>query len=77
MPPLLRPFKGRYGLLDYEKAFCPDIKAGMDIFDMRQIDRERGCMVVVRPDQYVAAILPLDALDELAVFFGGFMLAAD
>ena len=77
VPELLRPRKGRYGLLDYEKAFCPDIKAGMDIFDMRQIDRERGCMVVVRPDQYVAAILPLDALDELAAFFGGFMLAAD
>ena len=27
---------------------------------MRGIDRERGCMVVVRPDQYVAHVLPLD-----------------
>ena len=29
----------------------------------------RGCVVVVRPDQYVAAVLPLDATDELAAFF--------
>ena len=30
-------------------------------------------MVVVRPDQYVAHILPLDAHRELAAFFDGFM----
>ena len=32
-------------------------------------------MLVVRPDQYVAHILPLDAHDALAAFFAGFMLA--
>ena len=26
MPPLLLPRKGRYGLIDYEKMFCPDLK---------------------------------------------------
>ena len=26
MPPLLLPRKGRYGLIDYEKLFCPDLK---------------------------------------------------
>ena len=59
---------------DYEKMFCPDLKSGHDIFDMRGIDRDRGCMVVVRPDQYVAHVLPLDAHAELAAFFDGFML---
>lgn len=34
----------------------------------------RGCMVVVRPDQCVALVLPLDAYDELGAFFEGFML---
>jgi hypothetical protein len=29
MPALLLPKKGRYGLLDYEKMFCPDIKSGL------------------------------------------------
>ncbi|MGK9050350.1 FAD-binding monooxygenase [Neorhizobium petrolearium] len=74
MPALLLPAKGRLGLRDYEKMFCPDLRSGRDIFDMRGIDRERGCMVVVRPDQYVAHVLPLDAHAELAAFFDGFML---
>jgi hypothetical protein len=29
--------------------------------------------VVVRPDQYVAHVLPLDGHQELAAFFAGFM----
>jgi hypothetical protein len=74
MPPLLLPAKGRHGLLDYEKMFCADIKSGSDIFTMRGIDREAGCMVIVRPDQYIAHILPLDAYEELSSFFDGFML---
>lgn len=74
IPELLLPHKGRYGLQDYEKSFCPDLKRSQDIFDMRGINRAEGCMVVVRPDQYVAHILPLDAHADLAVFFEGFML---
>jgi len=73
MPSFFLPRKGRYGLCDYEKMFCPDLKGGHDIFDMRGIDRERGCMVVVRPDQYVAHVLPLDAHPQLAAFFDAFM----
>jgi hypothetical protein len=41
---------------------------------MRGIDRDAGCMVIVRPDQYVAHVLPLDAYAQLAAFFDGFML---
>ena len=74
MPPLLVPRKGRYGLRDYEKTFSPDLKSGQDIFDMRGVDRQRGCLVIVRPDQFVAHILPLDSRGELAGFFDGFML---
>jgi phenol 2-monooxygenase len=74
MPPFLLPPKGRYGLRDYEKMFCADLKSGHDIFTMRGIDRERGCMVVVRPDQYVAHVLPLDGHEQLAAFFDGFMM---
>ncbi len=74
MPTFLLPRKGRLGLRDYEKMFCADLKNGNDIFDMRGIDREHGCMVVVRPDQYIAHVLPLDAHEQLADFFDGFML---
>jgi phenol 2-monooxygenase len=76
MPALLLPQKGRYGLRDYEKMFCPDLKAGVDIFALRGIDRARGCLVVVRPDQYVAHVLPLEAHAALADFFAGVMLPA-
>jgi len=73
MPSLLLPRKGRYGLCDYEKMFCSDLKSRNDIFTMRGIDREQGCMVLVRPDQYVAHVLPLDGYQQLAAFFDGFM----
>lgn len=74
MPALLRPLKGRYGLCDYEKVFSPDLKSNLDIFELRRIDRQQGALVVVRPDQYVAHVLPLDAHRELAAFFAGFMM---
>lgn len=74
MPKLLLPAKGRLGLRDYEKMFCPDLKNGPDIFDLREIDRERGCIVIVRPDQYVAHVLPLDGFAELSSFFQPFMI---
>jgi phenol 2-monooxygenase len=74
MPPLLLPRKGRYGLKDYEKVFCAEPDSVTNIFDMRSVDRQRGCVIVVRPDQYVAHILPLDGYAEITSFFEGFML---
>jgi phenol 2-monooxygenase len=73
MPSVLLPRKGRFGLTDYEKMFCPDPKAD-DIFELRGLDREMGCMVVVRPDQYVAHVLPLHAHDALTDFFAGILI---
>jgi phenol 2-monooxygenase len=74
LPAFLLPKKGRFGLCDYEKMFCADPKSGQDIFDMRGIDRERGCVIVVRPDQYVAHALPIEATAEISAFFAEFML---
>jgi hypothetical protein len=56
-------------------VFCPDLKNGPDIFDLRGIDRAQGALVVVRPDQYIAHVLPLGAHEALAAFFSAFMLA--
>jgi phenol 2-monooxygenase len=77
VPPLLRPNKGDLDLVDYEKVFCPALNEGKDIFDMRGIDLDEGCMVIVRPDQYVAHILPLDGHAELAAFFDGVLRRCD
>ncbi len=76
LPRLLQPAKGRYGLRDYGKVFSPDLKTGRDVFELRGVDRANGALVVVRPDQYIAHVLPLDAHEVLARFFARFMRAA-
>ena len=76
LPALLLPSKGQLGLLDYEKVFSPDLKsAGQDIYDMRGVDRQQGALVIVRPDQYVAQVLPLGDHAALSAYFEAFMLA--
>ncbi|MGC3940984.1 FAD-dependent monooxygenase [Roseobacter sp. EG26] len=67
--PLLRPTKGALGLTDYEKVFCPGL-GPQDIFDMRRIDREKGAVLVVRPDQYVSMVAPVSHVEDIDSFFG-------
>ncbi|MFV0457570.1 MAG: FAD-dependent monooxygenase [Actinomycetales bacterium] len=76
MHDFLKPRTAKFGLVDYEKAFAPVPGAGDNIFDQRGIDRGSGALVVVRPDQYVSLVLPLDGFQELSDFFAGFMLPA-
>ena len=76
MPPFFKPCTGKLGLQDHEKVFCVDHKGLGNIYDMRGIDRQQGCMVVVRPDQYVAHVLPLDGVAELSAFFAGILKPA-
>jgi phenol 2-monooxygenase len=76
MPSILLPRKGKFRLTDYEKMFCPDPKAG-DIFDVRRVNRTRGCLVVVRPDQYVSHIVPLNEYEGLADLFAEILTARD
>lgn len=76
LPALLLPCKGRWGLVDYEKVFSPDLKSvDQNIYDMRGIDRQQGALVIVRPDQYVAQVLPLNDHAALSAYFEAFMLA--
>ena len=63
--PVLRPAKGKYGLTDYEKVFCTDGFRKPDIFDLRGINRNKGVLILVRPDQYISQILPLSQTDVL------------
>ena len=76
MPSVLLPRKGKFALIDYEKVFCP-VTDGDDIFDLRQVSRENGCVVVVRPDQYVSHVLALDQHGALADFFAGILIEAE
>ncbi|MDB4212284.1 FAD-dependent monooxygenase [Ascidiaceihabitans sp.] len=74
LPDLLLPRKGRYGLMDYEKAFCPDLKTGPDLFDLRGIDRAKGALIIVRPDQFIAKVQPLGDFEGIAQFFDGVLI---
>ncbi|MDE1169333.1 MAG: FAD-binding monooxygenase [Pseudomonas sp.] len=66
LPGLLLPRKGCFGLIDYEKAFAVD--PASSIYQQRGIDAQQGVMVLVRPDQYIAHVMPLDGYPELEAF---------
>lgn len=67
-PKIFRPDVGTYQVEDLNNVF--GVHPEHDIFEERGISRD-GAVVVVRPDQYVAHVLPLSATDELAEFFDG------
>ncbi|WP_065569809.1 FAD-dependent monooxygenase [Microbacterium oleivorans] len=72
VPAVFRPHSGPLGLMDWEKVYAtgPSTWTDVDIFAERGIS-PRGAVVVVRPDQYVAAVLPLTATAELGEFLAG------
>ena len=77
VPQLFTPRTGPLGLTDWEKVYA----AGAERVDERRHLRRaglsrHGVVVVVRPDQYVAAVLPLTATEELAAFFEQMSAAA-
>jgi phenol 2-monooxygenase len=74
-PALFQPKTGPLGLTDWEKVYAaaPSHWSATDIFEARELSRD-GVVVVVRPDQYVAAILPIGAVDELESFLEGAFL---
>ena len=72
VPAVFKPEVGPFRLPYLEKVYGTDPAA--DIFELRGIDRG-GVIVVVRPDQYVANVLPLTATAELAAFFAPLLRA--
>lgn len=80
LPEVLLPHKGKFGIQDYEKAFTDEESYGWgfgEIYKNRSIGSE-GCVVVVRPDQYISAVLALGekAFGPLGEFFGGVLREA-
>ena len=76
VPQVFLPRVGPFELVDYEKVYAAGTSEEVpdDVFDLRGLDRG-GVVVVVRPDQYVAHVLPLDATEELGEFFEGALRA--
>ncbi|MDO5672927.1 MAG: FAD-dependent monooxygenase [Actinomycetaceae bacterium] len=71
VPEVFKPANGPFALNNWENVFAVD--TADDIFEGRGVSRD-GVVVVVRPDQYVAHVLPLDATEELSKFFEGIFL---
>lgn len=75
VPAVFKPAVGKFALTDLENVFAAGTgpnHTGSNIFDERQISRN-GAIIIVRPDMYVANILPLDAFAELGSFFTGIL----
>lgn len=66
--PLLQPAKGRYGLRDYEKVYSA-LSADGCFYEKRGINKDQGGILIVRPDQYVAEVLPLNDHQGIVDFF--------
>ncbi|MBI9001528.1 FAD-binding monooxygenase [Corynebacterium sp. CCM 9185] len=66
VPRVFFPEVGPFRLTNMEKVF--GVTTSDDIFTDRGISRD-GAVVVVRPDQYVAAVLPLNEPEALGAFF--------
>jgi phenol 2-monooxygenase len=77
LPEVLLPHKGKFKIQDYEKVFTDEESYGWgfgEVYKNRGVSPE-GCVVVVRPDQYISAVLPLgeEAFGPLGDFFGGLL----
>src|SRR5699024_10858626 len=68
VPRAYLPKVGPSAVVGHATVYAAD--SADDVVAARGIDRD-GVMVVVRPDQYISHILPLQARDELAAFFAG------
>lgn len=74
---IFHPFRKDVGW-DYWKVFVDDDsyhEGHGQAYKNYDVDPVRGCMVVLRPDQYVSWIGELDDVADLERFFDGFMLA--
>ena len=75
-PDILHPFDEHNGW-DYNKVFVDDVSYHEGFgaaYENYGVDKERGCVVAVRPDQYVAWIGELEDFEELQKYFEGILV---
>ncbi|KAL8941856.1 MAG: hypothetical protein Q9216_002000 [Gyalolechia sp. 2 TL-2023] len=75
-PPLLRPYDEKLGY-DYNRIFVDGesyYEGHGHAYDGYGVDRKTGCVMVVRPDQYVAWIGELEDVQGLEAYFAGILV---
>ena len=73
---IFHPFNEQTGW-NYEKVFVDDVSYHQghgQAYQHYGVDQEKGCVVVVRPDQYVAWIGDPEDIDDIDDYFSGFLL---
>lgn len=74
-PELLHPFDQHNGW-DYEKIFVDGesyYEPHGEAYAGYGVDKQRGCVLVVRPDQYIGWIGELEDVQDLEAYFLGFL----
>jgi phenol 2-monooxygenase len=74
IPDIFRPFSSEHGW-DYHKIFVDDLsyhEGHGQAYDNYGIDKHGGCLVLVRPDQYVGWIGALEDVGEANRLFSSF-----
>ena len=77
-PEVFRPFKAGEGW-DYWKIFVDDESHHCGhgrAYEKLGIDQDRGCLVIVRPDQHVSYVGELEDVDVVEEFFAGVLVAS-
>lgn len=78
-PDILRPYDEQVGY-DYEKVHVDDEsyhEGYGEAYKNYGVDRKRGCVVTVRPDQYVGWVGELEDFDDLSKYFEGCLVMSD
>lgn len=74
-PTVFRPFTQSEGW-DYNKIYVDDEsyhEGHGEAYKNYVVDKEKGCAVILRPDQYVSWVGEVDDYEEMSRFFEGFM----
>ncbi|CAK7214606.1 hypothetical protein SEUCBS140593_002238 [Sporothrix eucalyptigena] len=77
IPPLFTPTTGQWRIKNLDKSFADDesYDAGHGhAYEAYGVNPDEGCIVVVRPDQYVSMVTTLEDIAKIRAFFQKFLL---
>jgi len=77
-PSILLPNRQPYGVRAFDTVFSdePSTHDGFGrAYEGYGIDPDAGCVIVTRPDQYIAGIYGLGDQDKIAMFFDRILVA--
>ena len=77
IPDVFSPKTGQWGMMDLHKTYIDDEHYNHGhghAFEIYGVDPEKGAVVIVRPDQYVAKIMSLESVENMEEFFKGCLL---